>query len=455
VTKITRFAPSPTGKLHVGNIRTALINWLYARREGGQFMLRLDDTDAARSTDEFADGIRDDLKWLGLNWDLEAKQSDRFDRYNEAVAKLKEAGRLYACYDTPDELDRRRKRRMARGLPPVYERIGLKLTSDEIAEFEKEGRTPHWRFLLKNFDEDPFEFKESKVGWEDLVRGHQEIDLGSLSDPVLIRADGTFLYTLPSVVDDIDFKITDIIRGEDHVANTAAQIQVFEALGGDLPNFGHHNLLVGGDGQALSKRLGGLSVQSFREEGIEPMAVVSQSATIGTSDPVKPYQKHQEVEALFAFSKLSRAPARFDETELRTLNGKLLHEMSYADAKERLDALAIEKGEAFWQAVHGNIDLFDDVQIWSNVISGEIKPIIDDQGFANKAAELLPEGSYDEDTWGAWTKDVKEATGAKGKNLFRPLRLALTGREHGPELKYLLPLIGRDKALKRLGGDKA
>ena len=450
-----RFAPSPTGKLHVGNIRTALINWLYARRSKGQFMLRLDDTDAARSTDEYAEGIREDLRWLGLEWDIEAKQSDRFERYGEAVDELKKAGRLYACYDTPDELDRRRKRLLARGLPPVYERTGLTLSEAEKAAFEKEGRTPHWRFLLKNFDDDPKDFRETKVGWDDLVRGHQEIDLGSLSDPVLIRGDGTFLYTLPSVVDDIDFKITDIIRGEDHVANTAAQIQVFEALGGALPNFGHHNLLVGADGQALSKRLGGLSVSSFREDGFEPMAVVSQAATIGTSDPVKPYMKHADVEALFAFSKISRAPARFDVEELKTLNAKLLHEMAFDDVDERLGALGIDGGEAFWLAVRGNIELFRDVEIWWDVVSGEIDPVIEDQGFADAAAGLLPSGDYDETTWGAWTKAVKDATGAKGKGLFRPLRLALTGREHGPELKFLLPLIGRDKAFARLSGNRA
>ena len=454
MTKILRFAPSPTGRLHVGNIRPALINWLYAKNSDGKFMLRLDDTDAARSTEEFAKGIREDLTWLGLDWDFEAKQSDRFAHYQDAVEKLKSQGRLYACYDEPDELDRRRKRNLARGLPPIYDRAGLKLTDQEKAAFEKEGRAPHWRFLLNNYDKDPFELKESKIAWEDLIRGHQEIDLGSLSDPVLIRGDGTFLYTLPSVVDDIDFKITDVIRGEDHVANTAAQIDIFQALGGALPNFGHHNLLVGADGQALSKRLGALSIQSFREEGLEPMAVVSHSATIGTSDPVKPYQKHVDVRAVFGLKKLSRAPARFDPDELKALNGKLLHEMDYFDAELRLIALDIKHGETFWAAVRGNLNLFEDVKIWRDVIWGEITPIIEDAEFATAAADLLPDGEYDENTWGAWTSKVKDATGAKGKALFKPLRLALTGQEHGPELKLLLPLIGRDKALRRLGGNK-
>ena len=285
-----RFAPSPTGRLHIGNIRTALYNWLYAHQvNGGAFMLRLDDTDAARSTEEFAKGIRDDLRWLGLNWDIEARQSQRVQRYQDVVSQLKQQGRLYACYETAEELDRKRKRLASRGKPPIYDRAGMFLSSDEKRALEAQGRRPHWRFLLSNFNDDPRQIERRDIRWNDLVRGEQSVDIGSLSDPVFILADGSYLYTLPSVVDDIDFGMTDIIRGEDHVANTAVQIDLFAALAGQHPNFGHHNLLIGADGQALSKRLGALAVSSFRERGFEPLAVASHAATIGTSDPVAPF----------------------------------------------------------------------------------------------------------------------------------------------------------------------
>ncbi len=454
-----RFAPSPTGRLHVGNIRTALINWLFAHKSGGKFMLRLDDTDQARSTEEFADGIREDLRWLGLDWDLEARQSDRFDRYDAMVAKLKADGRLYPCYETMEELDRRRKRKLARGLPPIYDRSGLREDDKERAAHEAEGRKPHWRFLMHNFDGEPDNIVETKIGWDDLVRGTQQVDLGSLSDPILVRADGSYLYTLPSVVDDIDFAISDVIRGEDHVANTAAQIQLFEALGGDIPKFGHHNLLIGADGQALSKRLGDLSISSFREDGLESLAVVSHAATIGTSDPVRPFHSLIDIEDQFSFSKLSRSPARFDPQELRALNGKLLHETVYAEVEARLDARLEGRSkpevEAFWLAVRGNIERFGDVDMWNGIVWGAIEPVIEDGEFIARAAELLPDEPYDEMSWGVWTAAVKKETGAKGKALFRPLRLALTGMEFGPELKLLLPLIGREKAHARLSGEKA
>ncbi len=445
MTLTVRFAPSPTGRLHIGNIRTALINWLFAGKNGGKFLLRLDDTDQERSREEFADGIREDLTWLGLNWDSEAKQSERFDRYEEIVRVLKAEGRLYACYETADELERKRKRQLARGKPPVYDRTGLELTDDEKSKFESEGRKPHWRFLLE----------ERQVEWDDLVRGHQRVDAASLSDPVLIRGDGTYLYTLPSVVDDIDFSISHVIRGEDHVANTGAQIQLFEALGATPPAFGHHNLLVGAEGEALSKRLGTLSIQSLRDEGIEPLAVVSHAATIGTSDPVAPFQSLKEIAELFEFSKLSRAPARFDSAELRALNARLLHEMPYQAVEERLSVLGIQDGNHFWEAIRGNLQLLADAEQWWTVVQGVIDPVIEDTGFCETAAKLLPPEPWDETTWKTWTDAVKGETGAKGKALFRPLRLALTGQEHGPELKVLLPIIGRERALSRLQGQTA
>jgi glutamyl-tRNA synthetase len=350
--------------------------------------------------------------------------------------------RLYPCYETPDELERRRKRQLSRGMPPVYDRASLKLTEDERKALEAEGRKPHWRFQLE----------DRSVGWNDLIRGEQTIESSSLSDPVLIRADGTYLYTLTSIVDDADYGITHIIRGEDHVANTAVQIQIFEAVGFKPPAFAHHNLLVGADGQALSKRLGSLSIQSFREAGLEPIAVLSHSATIGTSNPVAPYKSLAELAGLFDLAKLSRAPARFDFGELKALNAKTLQDLDYESAAPRLRELGIEAGADFWETVRPNLSVFGEVRNWWTVISGPVTPRIEDEAFVEKAAELLPPEPWNGETWGEWTGEVKQATGAKGKALFQPLRLALTGQDHGPELKRLLPLIGREKALARLRG---
>lgn len=437
-----RFAPSPTGLIHVGNLRPALLNWLYARREGGTFLLRFDDTDAERSREEFVEAIREDLRWLGLEWDSEARQSARFDIYAAAVAKLKAAGRLYPCYETPDELERRRKRQLSRGLPPVYDRAALTLTEQERAAHEAGGRKPHWRFLLE----------ERAVIWEDAIRGDQSIDAASLSDPVLVREDGTYLYTLPSVVDDIDLRITHVIRGEDHVANTGVQIQIFEALGARPPSFAHHNLLIGADGQALSKRLGSLSIRSMREEGLEPLAVLSHSATIGTSNPVAPYKSLTALAEIFSFAKLSRASARFDIDELRSLNAKLLQELEYSEVASRLEALGIHGGQAFWEAVRPNLRSFNEAAEWWRVVAGPIQPEIHSPDLLAVAREALPPEPWSQATWHEWTEAIKAGTGAKGKALFQPLRLALTGAEHGPDLKSLLPLIGRERASARLAG---
>ena len=440
-----RFAPSPTGRLHAGNIRTAIINALFARKAGGDFILRLDDTDEERSTEEFARGIEEDIAWLGIEWSEKVRQSDRLARYDAAVAKLKEMGRLYPAYETPEELEFKRKRQLARGKPPVYDRAALNLTDEEKAAFEVEGRKPHWRFKLEQRD----------VVWDDLVREQQHVDAGSLSDPVLIRGDGTFLYTLPSVVDDIDLGITHVIRGEDHVANTAPQIQLFEALGADAPSFGHHNLLVSAEGQALSKRDKSLSIQGMREEGFEPLAVVSYAATIGTSDPIAPHDNLDELGEAFDFGKLSRAPARFDPHGLRLLNAKLLHDRPFSAVASRLADLGVCGGEDFWDAVRGNIEVLNDAKQWWAVVTGPIEPVIEDRDFCAAAADLLPPEPWGEDTWGTWTAAVKAKTGAKGRALFQPLRLALTSQPHGPELKQLLPLIGRTRALKRLRGEAA
>ena len=445
MTVTVRFAPSPTGRLHAGNIRTALINCLFARKHGGNFILRLDDTDQARSTAEFARGIEEDLTWLGIVWAEEFRQSDRLERYADAVETLEAKGRLYPAYETPEELDLKRKRQLARGKPPVYDRAALQLTAADWARLEAEGRKPHWRFKLEPRD----------VVWNDLVRGEQHVDAASLSDPVLVRADGTYLYTLPSVVDDIDLGVTHVVRGEDHVANTAPQIQLFEALGAQPPAFGHHNLLVGPDGQALSKRDNSLAIEGMRAEGLEPMAVVSYAATIGTSDPVAPHADLDALVEAFDFAKLSRAPARFDPHDLRLLNAKLLHGLPFAAVAARLEAMDVGGGEAFWEAVRGNLTVLADAKIWWRVVTGPLTPVIENPDLCREAAKLLPPEPWDEDTWPAWSSAVKAATGAKGKALFHPLRLALTGEGNGPELKHLLPLIGRDRAKARLEGKAA
>ncbi|PHR94508.1 MAG: glutamate--tRNA ligase [Robiginitomaculum sp.] len=441
---IVRFAPSPTGKLHVGNVRTALINWLFVRGEGGTFILRIDDTDVGRSTKAYEDGLKEDLKWLGLNWDESFNQSDRFDRYDAAADKLREQGRIYPCYETSEELDRQRKILRSQGKPPIYNRDGLNLSEAQIAAYEAEGRTPHWRFKLSG----------KAVVWDDVVRGRQSIETGSISDPVLIRADGSYLYTLPSVVDDIDAKITHIIRGEDHVTNSGAQIEIFEALGGPVPGFAHTPLLVGKDGKGLSKRLGSLSMDQLREQGIEPLAICSLLGKIGTSDPIEARQSLEQLKDEFAFSKIGRAPARFDEAELDLLNSRLLHDMSFEVVEARLKALDIPASEDFWHLVRANLGKFEDVVGWSAVLhtsmSGQIAD--EDKEFCARAADLLP-ATLNADTWSTWTGALKEATGRKGKSLFLPLRMALTGRGRGPEMDKLLPLLGADHAKARLKGE--
>ena len=440
-----RFAPSPTGRIHVGNVRTALMNWLFALRQGGQVLLRIDDTDIARSTKAYEQSIEDDLKWLGLPWHDRANQSARFDVYEKAAQKLKDAGLLYPAYETEDELDRKRKIAQATGKPPVYDRAALKLTDEDRAKLEAEGRKPHWRFKLSGGRKD----------WVDLVRGPQSIDTASLSDPVLIREDGAFLYTLPSVVDDIDFKITHIVRGEDHVTNSGVQIEIFEALGGAVPAFGHFPLLVGADGAALSKRIGSLGVGELGDEGYEPMALLSHLAKIGTSDPVEARLTLAALADEFAFEKIGRAPARFDPEELKRVNAAVVHQLDYAAVKDRLAKLGADKGEAFWLAVRANLTLLPDVKDYVQIVDGPITPVIADAGFASAAAELLPSGAYDATSWQAFTNAVKEKTGAKGKALFMPLRQALTGMHHGPEMAALFPLIGEGRARKRLLGEAA
>jgi glutamyl-tRNA synthetase len=451
MTPIVRFAPSPTGRIHIGNVRTATLNWLFAKKHGGAFILRMDDTDLVRSTEAFADGIRDDLSWLGLTWDREERQSARTAQYLAAAERLKTAGLLYPCYESEDELDRKRKRQLAMQRPPIYDRSALKLDDKALAKLQSEGRVPHWRFRLPNTTpEQGLNPQPSIVSWNDLIRGDQTVDLGSLSDPVMIRADGSFLYTFTSVVDDIEFAISHIIRGEDHVTNTGVQMALFEALGAVPPAFGHHSLLIGADGQALSKRLGALSVQSFRDAGLEPMAVLSHAALVGTSDAIEPHRTKDELEVLFDLGKISTAPGRFDLDELKGLNAKLLHKLPYGDVVERLSGAGITGGSVFWEAVKGNLTVLADAKVWWRVVHDDIDAVAEDKSILSAAARLLPPEPWNLETWSLWTNAIKAETGAKGKALFHPLRLALTGQESGPELKVLLPLIGRSRSLNRL-----
>ena len=437
-----RFAPSPTGQLHLGNARTALVNWLFSRKTGGAFLLRLDDTDVERSTAEYAAAIEADLRWLGLDWDEFARQSDRLARYEEAAERLKRAGRLYPCFETPEELDLKRKLAQARGRAYVYDRAALALSEEERGRRIAAGERPHWRFKLDH----------RRIAWVDLVRGPVEFDAANLSDPVLIRADGLPLYTLSSVVDDVDLSVTHVIRGEDHVTNTAVQIELFTALDGEVPSFAHLSLIADAGGEMLSKRLGSLGIADLADAGIEPMAVNSLLAKLGTSDPIEPRTDLGVLADEFDLSKFGRAQPRFDMAELRALNAKLLHVMPFQDAASRLPAGA---DAAFWEAVRANLGAVAEANVWWQVCRGEIRPVIEDPALLREAAALLPPEPFDAATWRTWTDAVKAKTGHKGKALFLPLRLALTGRDHGPELQSLLPLIGREKALKRLAGETA
>lgn len=434
-----RFAPSPTGFMHIGNTRTALFNWLLSAKLGGRFMLRIDDTDAQRSKKEYEDAIRDALVWLGLEWSEEARQSARVERYNEVTEKLKADGRIYACYETPEELEFMRKRLLNKGLPPIYDRQAHNLTREQIAKYEAEGRRPHYRFKLLDGD----------IVWHDLVRGECRYSEKNLSDPVVIREDGSFLYHLPSVIDDADFGITHIVRGEDHVTNTAAQIQMFEAVGGKIPAFAHLPLLTGKEGK-LSKRLGSLGVRELRADGVEPMAISSFLAKLGTSDPVEPFYSLKYLAATLDFTKIGRAQPKFDEDELKHFNTRLIHAMPYATVKERFSVT-----EEFWNAVRGNLDKLSDIKMWSDICFAELSPVMEDAELTNMAAEVLPAEPWNEETFGAWLNEVKTQSGKKGRELFHPLRKALTAQENGPELKILLPFIGRKRAYKRLKGEKA
>ncbi|WP_127115539.1 glutamate--tRNA ligase [Shimia sediminis] len=436
----TRFAPSPTGYIHVGNLRTALMNYLIARKAGGTFILRIDDTDPERSKQEYVDAIQQDLEWLGITWDRFERQSDRLERYEEAAQQLRDDGRLYECFETPTELDLKRKKQLNMGKPPVYDRAALALSDADKDRLRAERGSGHWRFKLD----------QERIEWTDGILGDLSIDAASVSDPVLIKASGQFLYTPASVCDDIDFGVTHVVRGSDHVTNTATQIQIIRALGGAVPTFAHHSLLTGPQGEALSKRLGTLSLRDLREAGVEPMALVSLMARLGSSDAVELQATMEDVANTFEVGHFGSAPTKFDAQDLYPLTARFLHALSLAEVADDLAAAGVpaDQAEGFWNVVRENITTRKDIATWWDLFANGADPVIDDEDadFVTEAMALLPEGPFDGDSWGAWTKAVKEATGRKGRGLFMPLRKALTGQSHGPDMSAVLPLLQVIKA---------
>ncbi|NVK46241.1 MAG: glutamate--tRNA ligase [Rhodobacteraceae bacterium] len=438
---VTRFAPSPTGFIHVGNLRTALFNYLITRKAGGQFILRLDDTDQERSKQEYADGILEDLEWLGFTWDRFEKQSERLDRYHAAADELREKGRFYEAFETPTELDLKRKKQLNMGKPPVYDRAALALTEAEKDALRAERGDGVWRFKLD----------QERIEWTDGILGDISIDAASVSDPVLIRADGQFLYTLASVCDDVDFGVTNIVRGSDHVTNTATQIQIIEALGGTVPSFAHHSLLTGPQGEALSKRLGTLSLRDLRAAGVEPMALLSLMARLGSSQPIELRSSMEELIEGFDLSHFGAAPTKFDSQDLFSLTSQINHAKPFADVADDVAALGVpaEIAEPFWTVVRENITVKADMKGWWELFRDGAEPLVDDedQDFIAEAFAMLPEPPYTADSWKEWTTAVKEATGRKGKGLFMPLRKAVTGMAHGPDMSNVLPLMQKKPTL--------
>ena len=436
---VTRFAPSPTGHLHVGNVRAALHNWMYARKHGGRFILRIDDTDAARSEERFVDAIRADLAWLGLHPDQEERQSARFDRYEAVFEALRASGRIYPAYESAQELDLKRKIARGRGLPPIYDRAALALTEADHAAFAEQGTRPHWRFRLDH---------AAPIRWDDLIRGSQSFDPAQLSDPVIRRADGSWLYLLPSVIDDVDMGVTHVVRGEDHVSNTALQLQMFDAMQASHPQFAHEALLTGAEGK-LSKRLGALGMDELRREGIEPAAIVSLLARLGTSDPVEPMVDAAPLIQAFDFAHFGRAPARFDENELAQVNARVVHQLPFARVADRLPGGMDAAG---WDAVRPNLHTVAEAADWWHVVEGPVDAAFtgDDADYLVQAAAAARAIDWTSDPWHALTNRLKAETGRKGKALFLPLRRALTGRDHGPDMAALLPLIGQARGIERL-----
>lgn len=442
---ITRFAPSPTGFLHVGNARTALITWLFARANNGKFILRIDDTDIERSKQEYVDAIKEDLNWLGLDWDEEVVQSQRMDRYTAAKEKMIKDGRLYQCYETSEELQIKKKLLLGQNKPPIYDRAALSLSDDEKSKLVSQGISPHYRFLLT----------EGKIEWDDLIRGHLTFETKNLSDPVLIRGDGSMTYSIASVIDDIEFKISHIIRGEDHITNSAIHIQLFQAMAAPVPSFAHTSLLKSKDG-GISKRDGGFEIRALREDGYDKMAILSLLAKMGTSDSISPSYNLNELIEKFSLSKQSKSTVTYDISDISRLNSQIIHNQKLSDVLDELNNMGIHDiTEDFWVSVRSNISNLKDVKDWYDVCCTKIAPTKDDMEYRLIASKLLPEGDFTNDTWDMWMSAVKAETGRSGKELFMPIRRALTNMDHGPELRRVLVILGRDIVYKRLVGLEA
>jgi glutamyl-tRNA synthetase (EC 6.1.1.17)/glutamate--tRNA(Gln) ligase (EC 6.1.1.24) len=443
-----RFAPSPTGHLHVGNARTLILNWLYAKKHGADFILRFDDTDPERSRDEYAEQIKVDMAWLGLVYSQAYKQSDRLSLYLEAAEQLKQNGRLYPCYETKQELDFKRKRQLSQGRPPIYDRAALKLTAEDIAQFEAEGRVPHWRFKLN----------AGEIAWDDLAHGALAFQGANLSDPILIRENGAPVFTLSGVVDDIDLKITHIVRGDDHISNTAIQIQIIEALGCDPRafHFAHLPLMTGAQGEGFSKRLGSLSLKQLHADGYEPLALLNYLGRLGNSKEYELAFSLEELAQTFDLQEYGRSSPKFSLEDLGRVNAKILQALSFDSIKERLEQEGYpDVTLEFWEMVKGNLNKLQDLRLYTQICFAEVTPVTTDAAYLQLACEALPPEPWSEATWKQWTTVLKESTGRKGKDLFMPLRQALTGEDHGPEMHKLLPFIGYEKAIKRLSGRRA
>ena len=437
---VTRFAPSPSGLLHVGNVRTALLNFLVSKKSNGKFILRIDDTDLERSKDEYISQIKYDLDWLGIDYDETFNQSSRFDRYREQFEKLKADGRIYPCYETPEELERKRKLLIAAGGKQVYDRSAMELTDQQKKDYEAEGRKPHWRFLLKT----------ERMKWDDLLKGEIDIDLTSLSDPVLFREDGVPLYTFSSAVDDIDYGITNVIRGDDHTSNTAVQVEIINALDQNKITFAHHALLKASSGDKLSKRDNVISISSFREANMEPISILSLLATIGTSNSIELKDNIDQIKSEFKLSTISTSPGRIEIDVLNALNKKQVQKYNFSEIEERLKKIDEKIDQKFWETIRGNLNVVEDIKQWTDIVfnSETIKP--SDKDYIKIAMELIPDDPWNDETWGLWTSAIKEKTGRKGKELFLPLREAFTGLNHGPEMKLLIQLLGREKIIERV-----
>ena len=438
-----RFAPSPTGYLHIGNFRTALVNFLFAKSKNGHFMLRIDDTDDERSSKEYEDAIKEDLTWMNINWDSVERQSSRLLYYNKALETLLDKKRAYPCFETAEELSLKRKSQLSSGKPPNYDRSALKLSDSDIADLKSKGKKPHYRFLLNHED----------VNWNDLVKGKSKYNMSNLSDPVIFREDGRVIYTLASVVDDIQFGVTDILRGEDHMTNSAAQIQLFEALGSLSPKMGHLSLLTDNTGSGLSKRLGSLSLRDLRDQGFQPMAISSLLAKIGTSDSIDIFKDMKQIVKSFDISKFGNSKPKFDETELSALNSKFFQLVDYIDISHQLNLLDLKITNEFWNLIRGNINNLNDVKYWWNIVYGDIKEVSNDQDFKKLALKTLPKDIFDKNTWSVWTNSLMKESGKKGKELFKPLRLCLTGQNNGPEMANLVLMMGKDKIKERLNNN--